>query len=334
MLARMSHFDNFARLHSATAADLDSFVRFVQSVPAPAPEAEQWKTLLGLRRVRVLLATESHLTVGACVVLHPLDSARAKLLWLGVTPAARGRGIGAMLIDAAIDQLRMEGAALFTAKLPPESEALKSLLAQQGFRPAAPLSTTLALSLWNGRSAASYSTFDVPACGDWAMAEPGIRATMLFMATLDPRFQASLRVERQLRDEALLHPGQSMALRCASLAARRGYTATLHAGAAAINNAMQHQINGPLCFEPGLPSAEQLVGLLSRRRLPILQVRFPRLMTRSGWLMVTGFDGYLFRLALCESPSRSESPCTVTLAEMRKALRAPDAAGLVLGKTC
>lgn len=130
----LAHFQTFARLHDARPADAPALRALADSLAAgPGGERPGWPLLMDASGAHVLVATEGELTVGAVVVWHHKDTAQARLSWLGVSHAARGRGVGSLLLESAIAAVAAHRAEAITARLPPEGEPLAQFLLHAGF---------------------------------------------------------------------------------------------------------------------------------------------------------------------------------------------------------
>lgn len=130
----MAHFETFARLHEATQADVEALRALSAALPAAADgERPVWPLLVDARGAHVLVATECQLPVGAVVVWHHKDTAEARLSWLGVAPAVRRRGVGSLLLEAAIATVAAHRAKALTVRLPSDAADLAQFLSEAGF---------------------------------------------------------------------------------------------------------------------------------------------------------------------------------------------------------
>ena len=136
MLARspMIHFETFARLHEASQADVDALCAMSAALPAAADgERPVWPLLVDARGAHVLVATECQLPVGAVVVWHHKDTAEARLSWLGIAPSVRRRGVGSLLLEAAIATVAAHRARTLSVRVPNDAADLAQFLHQAGF---------------------------------------------------------------------------------------------------------------------------------------------------------------------------------------------------------
>lgn len=80
---------------------------------------------------RVIAADLGDVLAGVAVVLPPDEAGIAELEHLFVDPPAMGRGIGSMLVGAAVEQARDEGARALRALADPQAQGFYE---RQGFR--------------------------------------------------------------------------------------------------------------------------------------------------------------------------------------------------------
>lgn len=134
MRAPMAHFQTFARLREAILADAPALRALAATLPAgPGNERPVWSLLTEAGGAHVLVATECQLPVGAVVVWHRKDAVEARLTWLGVTLAARRRGIGSLLLESAIATATTHRAETMTVRLPADAGQLTPFLLDRGF---------------------------------------------------------------------------------------------------------------------------------------------------------------------------------------------------------
>jgi len=130
----MVHFETFARLHQATQMDVAALRALSMILPAAADgERPVWPLLVDARGAHVLVATECQLPVGAIAVWHHKDTAEARLSWLGVAPAVSRRGIGSLLLEAAIATVAAHRAKVLTVRLSGDAAQLARFLHDAGF---------------------------------------------------------------------------------------------------------------------------------------------------------------------------------------------------------
>lgn len=134
MLSPTMHYATFARLHYATNEDLGALCVLSDSLPgAQGSQRPVWTNLIHAKGAHVLVATECQLIVGAIVASLDNRNQVAFLSWLGVTPTARGRGVGRLMIATILDRMAVQGAREISVALPDDDHGLKPLLLDQGF---------------------------------------------------------------------------------------------------------------------------------------------------------------------------------------------------------
>jgi GNAT superfamily N-acetyltransferase len=127
------HYQTFARLHPASPADVAALVDFERHFSGGAAKLD-WARLVTSQAAVVVTAYEGDCLVGAAVLLHRGEAATARLVWIGVCPSARSRGVGALLLDAAVSAVRDSGAAVAVAEVPAGQTHLSRLLLSGGFQ--------------------------------------------------------------------------------------------------------------------------------------------------------------------------------------------------------
>jgi GNAT superfamily N-acetyltransferase len=134
MLARLTHFETFARIRDAHGADSSALWRLSEKLPGGlGGERPIWQSLLQAGDAHVLVAMEGQQLVGATVVWHQKGAAKARLAWLGVCASARRRGVGRLLVESAAARVAVAGAIAMVAHLPSEAVDLERFLAEVGF---------------------------------------------------------------------------------------------------------------------------------------------------------------------------------------------------------
>lgn len=312
----MPHLTTYARLRQASPADITALKALHHLIASGhAFAGPSWRRLIGSRAARVTLALEGGLIVGACVKLHKPRSAMARILLMGVEPASRSRGVARLLLDTVIEQAQAEGAAVLVASVEPDRVGFIHLLNETGFARSGDDASRYRKSLWLGRRMPACNTIDLPYYPHAGDSHSGICALMMAMAGIDNGIILSERVESVLHHEVWRKNPKKAREQCLGLAdaaAQRGFDTEI--------------------FGEGIGSVwpELLIGHLSRGHVPLVFAAFGRLHGNrpKRWLVVAGFDGYLFRLA--DPETRHICDC-VTIGEMRAALDA-EAPALVVVK--
>lgn len=132
MPMRLMHFRTFARLGEANWSHVQALGVLAGKCAGGETARPDWAQLVGKAEGLVLVATECQLLVGA-VAVSWRGGEMAQLEWLGVTPDARGRGVGSLLLASAIDLTRRAGAQRLAACLPEEATPLRALLLDMGY---------------------------------------------------------------------------------------------------------------------------------------------------------------------------------------------------------
>lgn len=321
-LGHLAHFENFARLHRATHADLPSLEAFSDCLPKDmSKDALCWQRWVSDRHAYVLMAQECQIVVGVCVVCHKPSTPLAALAWIGVQSAARGRGLGSMMLGNAIGHARSEGAAKMVAEGVDEDSGLHALLLDSGFVADA---GTHYLSLWNDRRAPSYGEFFIPPHQPTEDCDTSVCGLLLAMGTLDGSMLLTARADRELQKEVdrdSTEQGKVMALVRAAI--RRRFSVVVLGAGPAQETRLDYASTEWIRFDEDLLTPERLVGHLSRLHLPLVHLHFSRLAKDAAprWYLVTGFDGYLFRLVDVAGQGAGETTSVaVTAPEMRQAL--------------
>lgn len=324
----LAHLSTFARLHRAGPDDLPQLQAMGERL-AGKVAVPDWAATLDEEGSYILVATECGQVVGAGVLRHGYSAAAAQLAWLFVNAAARGRGIGQLLVETLIGRARSEGGAVLEAPVPSGAVGLDAFYLRSGLVQLGEGHWTF--GLWNGLQAQSYCDFAIPLHQPVAETEAGLQALLMAMGTLDvtmlltPRALQVLAHEVRMDDQQLPKTG-----RMALAAARRRYVVRIGSVLSKVVHDRTTPDIGERIIAETLPTTpEMLVGQLARQHLCLLRLAFERLEGPARWYLVTGFDGFLFRLHDVTAPE----PMVVTAGEIRVALHgmAPQD-GLILAK--
>lgn len=96
--------------------------------------ARQWRYHLTNPNAQVLVATREGVLIGACVVFFRDNSKRARVYSIATAAAARGAGVGAMLLAAAETAARRRGCAAIRLEVRRDNDAAHRLYARLGYR--------------------------------------------------------------------------------------------------------------------------------------------------------------------------------------------------------
>lgn len=121
-------------VRSARRADLDALIRLENAAfEQDRLSRRSLLRLIGVSSALVLVAEYRTHVAGACVVLLRAYSSRARLYSLAVAPEARGRGVGSLLLDAALHAAAERGAAALTLEVRADNAAARALYERHGF---------------------------------------------------------------------------------------------------------------------------------------------------------------------------------------------------------
>ena len=333
----MPHLQTFARLHVAERGDASALGALEASLHDEAGAADRdWRAELNSREAQIVLALECQAPVGAVEIRHTPDAAIASLIWLGVAHSARGRGVGRLLLEAAIDHARGEGAAVLRLGPMALSGKALNLLGSSGFveRGYGAAQVVFEKSLLDGHSAAHGRAFEPHYYGALNPKGTAAAALMVAMSSLDTRFMTTPQVERVVAAEIerAKAEGGTAAQAIGLAAVHRAFNACVR-GQAAPGEWKRLVGDGALTVRPDAPSPEQLVGLLSLRQIPLLHTPIGRLDaggSPSDWRVVLGFDGLLFQIFDPRRPDQRDQ--ALTMAEMRAALAADEAQCVIVSR--
>jgi GNAT superfamily N-acetyltransferase len=224
----MPHLQTYARLHVAGPNDISALRELSTSLRGDGRTPDRnWPPDAMRRDSLIVVATECQATVGAVEVIHPADGAVATLAWLGVARWARGRGVGKLLIESAIEHARSEGAAALRIGSMALSASSLDLAAESGFVERAYDETQIVFerSLWDARNARQTPNGPPHFYGSSSSLRPSAAALMVAMATIDSRFMMTPEVERVIAAEIDHHEGADaeVLLGVANAAVRRSF---------------------------------------------------------------------------------------------------------------
>ncbi|ASG21723.1 ribosomal-protein-alanine acetyltransferase [Nitrospirillum viridazoti CBAmc] len=114
-----------AAVHALCFADPD--------VAGPAWSAQAIADLMGLPGVAALIAQDEQEPLGMALIRTVVDE--AEILTIGVTPTARGRGLGTALTQACVDTAAAAGAAALYLEVAETNAPARRLYAATGFEP-------------------------------------------------------------------------------------------------------------------------------------------------------------------------------------------------------
>ena len=121
------------RLRDAARADIQSVVRIERASFSDPWSAMSFAALIGHEHARFVVAEEGRTgeVVGYTVSWHVVDE--AELANIAVASDARRRGVGALLLDAALEDARAAGCAVLYLEVRASNEAALRLYESRGF---------------------------------------------------------------------------------------------------------------------------------------------------------------------------------------------------------
>lgn len=122
-------------IRDAAAADLDALVALEQrSFRSDRMSRQQYRRHLRSGSAQVLVATDGGSILGSAVLFFRRGSSLARLYSLASVPEARGRGIGAALLDAAEHAASERGCRALRLEVRTDNAAAIRLYESHGFR--------------------------------------------------------------------------------------------------------------------------------------------------------------------------------------------------------
>lgn len=346
------------RLSRACVKDVDALSRLEQSVFAgDRISRRSWRGLITSASATVTLASTHSGLVGASVLLHSEHTSVARLYSIAVDPGARGQGLARLLLEAAIERARTAGSSVLRLETRVDNKAAQSLFRRHGFtpldrKPAYYEDGMDALrfqkSLWNVGKASVALALRAPYYSQTLDFTCGPCALLMAMAALDPSTLIDRAAEIRLWREATTvfmaagHGGCGP-FGLALAAIRRGFEATVYAPAGAKlftssvrdprKKAVIELVEADFRAEITATDTEIVESPVSPKRIsdhlqrggvPIVLISLWRLHGEKGphWVVVTGFDGAVFRiLDPIAPPAEGDPGISVSIDEFRRITR-------------
>ncbi len=295
--------------------------------------------------------------VGAAVVLQRAGTSVARLYSIAIAAHMRGRGVSSALLEDATQRMRDAGAAVLRLETRLDNIAAQHLFVRSGFvqrgRKAGYYedgedALLYQKSLWSLGASERDAALSAPYYGQTLDFTCGPCALLMAMAALDPATPLDRAAEIRIWREATTvfmaagHGGcgpHGLAL----AAERRGFHTTVHApgGQAMFIESVRDVRKKEVIqlveadFRSELAStqarmvstsmtAAQLVDHLHQGRVPIVLISLWRLHGEKGphWVVVTGFDGHVFRiLDPMVAPAAGDPHMTITVEEFHRITR-------------
>jgi ribosomal protein S18 acetylase RimI-like enzyme len=346
------------RLSRACANNVGALSQLEQSAFAgDRISRRSWRGLIASASATVTLAHQHSGIVAASVLLHSQRTSVARLYSIAVAPNARGQGLARMLLEAAIEDARAAGSSVLRLETRVDNQAAQSLFRHHGFtpldrKPAYYEDGADALrfqkSLWNVGKACQAVALRAPYYSQTLDFTCGPCALLMAMAALDPNTlidrAAEIRVWREATTVFMAagHGGCGP-FGLALAAVRRGFDVTVYAPAGArlftssvrdprkkavielVEADFRAEIaaTGTVIVESPV-SPKRIADHLRRGGVPIVLISLWRLHGEKGphWVVVTGFDGAVFRiLDPIAPPAKGDPGISVNIDEFRRITR-------------
>lgn len=346
------------RLSPAGTQDLNALSQLEQSAfSGDQISARSWCRLISSMSATVTIASQNSAIVGASVLLHSERTSVARLYSIAVDPCARGQGISQRLLEAAIERARSVGSSVLRLETRVDNEAAQSLFRRHGFAPLDRKPTYYAdgmdalrfqKSLWNMGKASMAIALRAPYYSQTLDFTCGPCALLMAMAALDRNTlidrAAEIRVWREATTVFMAagHGGCGP-FGLALAAVRRGFDATVYAPTGARlfidsvrdprKKAVIELVEADFRAEIAATGAEIIESQVSPKRIsdhlqrggvPIVLISLWRLHGEKGphWVVVTGFDGAVFRiLDPIAPPAEGDPGISVSIDEFRRITR-------------
>jgi ribosomal protein S18 acetylase RimI-like enzyme len=346
------------RLRRAAVKDIAALTRLEEnSFAGDRISARSWRSLIASPSASVTLAGNDGRVAGATVLLRRARTSVARLYSIAVDPAARGKGIARMLLEAAIERARATGASVMRLETRAGNKAAQSLFGRYGFaeferKPGYYQDGADAVrfqkSLWNVGKASGAAALRTPYYSQTLDFTCGPCALLMAMAALDRSVvidrAAEIRVWREATTVFMAagHGGCGP-FGLALAAIRRGFGATVYAPAGEklftgsvrdprkkdvielVEADFRAEIAATATAIIGAPvSPERVADHLQRGGVPIVLISLWRLHGEKGphWVVVTGFDGAVFRILDPIAPPPDGDPgISISIDEFRRITR-------------
>ncbi|WP_394790918.1 GNAT family N-acetyltransferase/peptidase C39 family protein [Rhodoferax sp.] len=345
-------------LRTAGTQDLPALVQLEQSAfSGDRISTRSWRSLVCSASASVTIASTADGVAGASVLLHGARSSVARLYSIAVDPAARGQGVARRLLEAAIERARAVGASVLRLETRADNRAAQALFTRYGFTPLDRKPGYYAdgmdalryqASLWNLGKAAVAVALRAPYYGQTLDFTCGPCALLMAMAALDPRTVLDRTAEIRIWREATTvfmaagHGGCGP-FGLALAAVQRGFAASVYAPAGetlfidsvrdprkkAVIALVEADFRAELAATgsdtiESPVSPERIADHLQRGGVPIVLTSLWRLHGEKGphWVVVTGFDGAVFRILDPIAPPADGDPgVSVSIDEFQRITR-------------
>lgn len=317
-----------------------------------------WRRLIASGSTRVTVVESAGRVAAASVLLYRRNTSVARLYSIAVGPALRGHGLSRLLLEHAIESAHGRRAALLRLETREDNVRAEGLFESCGFsrfgrREAYYDDGAAALlyerTLWDREGATSAVALRCPFYAQTLDFTCGPCSLLMAMAALDPSTVIDRTSEIRLwRESTTVYlaagHGGCGPFGLAAAALRRGFDVLVHAppGEAmfidSVRDPRKKEVialveadfraevlqcaNAEVDHSP--VSAAGIVAHLASGRIPVVLISLWRLHGERGphWVVVTGFDGAVFRLLdPIATPSGQDPGIPVSLDEFRRITR-------------
>ena len=349
---------NTLNIRLAMADDLDQLLDLEQrAFSGDRINRRSWNGLLRSSSAKVSVALQADELVGATVLLHPSNSSIARLYSIAVCPDARQRGAAQQLLNNVLEQARASGASLLRLETRVDNTAARALFNRNGFtllgsKPDYYADGMDALHLqrplWNERKASEMVGLRAPYYAQTLDFTCGPCALLMAMAALDASVVIDRTAEIRIWREATTifmaagHGGCGP-FGLALAAVKRGFAAKVYAPTGirlfidSVRDPMKKTVIGlveadfkaelattPTKMVTMSLSPQRVAEHLRKGEVPIVLTSLWRLHGEKGphWVVVTGFDGAVFRiLDPIAPPAQGDPGISVSVEEFRRITR-------------
>lgn len=345
-------------LRQATTDDVAALVRLeTAAFPGDRLSARSWRRLLASASATVTVARQGSELAGAAVLLRRRRTSVARLYSIAVAPTARGQGVARLLLAAALARARETGASVLRLETRRDNHAAQALFAEHGFTAFGEspgyyddgeAAVCMQRPLWDVGKAGRAVALHAPYYAQTLDFSCGPCALLMAMAALDPATRidrtAEIRVWREATTVFMAagHGGCGP-FGLALAAVRRGFGAQVYAPAgtqlfigsvrdprkkeviALVEADFRAELDAtgtPVVDTPVSP--ERIASHLRAGAVPVVLISLWRLHGEKGphWVVVTGFDGAVFRiLDPIGAPAHDDPGLAVSVEEFRRIAR-------------
>ena len=348
----------FGHIRLARLADVPALTQLeLTAFSGDRITTRSWIRLVLSSSAQVAVALQDEAVCGSVVILHRKKSSVARVYSIAVSPSSRGQGIAGLLLRHAVDWSRGHGSAILRLETRVDNKEAQSLFDRHGFHefdrsPGYYADGVEAIRyqryLWDVGHAGDARALHSPFYGQTLDFTCGPCALMMAMAALDlslvPDRPTEIRLWREATTVFLAagHGGCGP-FGLAAAAARRGFATTIYAPKAQTlfidsvrderKKSVIELVEADFRADVAKTGAEvnhspvspqKIIEHLSAGRVPIVLISLWRLHGEKGphWVVVTGFDGAVFRvLDPITTPVSADPGISVSVDEFRRITR-------------